>query len=67
MPGTEEASPQSVDFGISKETLLEILRLAASQDRTVVEFHTTGEGENRSLSKVMEITDHVDELESKVN
>jgi len=52
-----------VTFGIDKETLLSILRRAASQERTVVEFRTEYDGEQRKLSSALEITDHVKTLE----
>lgn len=56
---------EPVSFNLDRETLLDILKRAASQKRTVVEFRTTeGDDGARELSKVIEITDHVEELES---
>lgn len=60
--------PEPVAFpSETKEALMEILRRAASQDRTVVEFQRT-EGENGPvLSHAAEITEHVNKLEEIVN
>ena len=44
----------------TKETLLNILQVAASRERTVVEFRT----EDGELSAI-EITDHVETLENQ--
>lgn len=51
-----------VTFSIDKETLLNILRHAASKDRTIVEF-TREDGE---LKYAKEITEHVEALEDQV-
>lgn len=53
-----------VSFNLDRETLMEVLKEAASKERTVVEFRTSEneEGE-RKLDKVMEITEHVEVLE----
>jgi len=52
-----------VEFNLSKETLLSILKRAASQDRTVVEFRTEVIDGERSLHRALDITDHVESLE----
>jgi len=46
----------------TKETMMEVLRHAASQDRAVIEF-TKDDGELHAK----ELTDHVSELEDIVN
>jgi hypothetical protein len=58
-------SPTQVGFGIDKETLLSILQRAASQERTVIEFRTTDDGDDRELETAVEITEHVAELEAQ--
>lgn len=50
--------------GLDKETLLSILKKAASQERTVVEFRTVDRDGERVLDRALDITDHVDSLES---
>lgn len=46
----------------TKETLLEVLSHAVSQEKAVIEFTTTD-----GTLYAKEITDHVDELEDYVN
>jgi hypothetical protein len=56
---------KQVSFNIDSETLIGILKEAASKKRTVVEFRTSENGEgDRELNKVVEITEHVEKLES---
>lgn len=51
-----------------KQSLKSILARAASQDRTVIEFRTNEtESGGRHLSHAIEITDHVDELERRLD
>jgi len=52
-----------VDFNIDKETLLSILKRAASRERTVVEFQTNERDGERVLDRALDITDHVQSLE----
>jgi hypothetical protein len=56
---------EEVEFNIDKATLMDILKRAASQPRTVVEFRTqeTEDG-GRELHNVIDITEHVEKLES---
>jgi hypothetical protein len=56
---------KQVSFNIDSETLIGILKEAASKKRTVVEFRTSENDEgDRELNKVVEITEHVEKLES---
>ena len=52
-------------FG-NRDKLAEILAHAASADRVVIEFRSSGEGADREVS-ALDITDHVEELESRKN
>ena len=58
---------ESVTFGIDKETLLSILRRAASQERTVIEFRTTESDDGRTLDSAMDITEHVEKMEEHLD
>lgn len=55
---------ETVKLGIDKQTLLDILKHAASRERTVIEFQTNIVDGERQLDTALEITDHVNELES---
>lgn len=58
---------EPVKFSISPEEMTSILAEAATKDRTVVEFSTRmNEDGQRELHRAMEITDHVTELESRL-
>jgi broad-specificity NMP kinase len=52
-----------VGFNIDKESLLSILRTAASRERTVVEFQTVERHGERQLDQAIDITEHVKQLE----
>lgn len=58
----------NVQFSIDKESLMGILKEAASKERTVVEFRTrqTDDG-GRELHHAIEITEHVDILEQEID
>lgn len=55
-----------VEVNISKEQLFEMIQHAASTDeeRVVYEFR---KDKNGNLSRVVDITDHVEELESQIS
>ena len=50
-------------FG-NRDTLAEILVHAASEDRVIIEFRSSGEKTDREVM-ALDITDHVEELESR--
>lgn len=58
---------ESVTFNIDKETLLSLLKRAASQERTVLEFRTVETDDGPVLDSVLEITEHVEELEKHLD
>jgi len=57
----------AVTLGIAKDDLLDILRHAASQERTVIEFRTTESDNGRELDQALDITEHVEQLEKERN
>jgi hypothetical protein len=63
MESTEETDDDQVAFNIDPETMMDILRVAASRERTVVEFRTRDGPDGRMLDTVLDITDHVESLE----
>lgn len=66
-PNSDE-EPDQVAFNLSKENLLSILQTAAGKERCVVEFRTieTEDG-GRQLDSATEITEHVSELERRLD
>ena len=58
---------ESVTFNIDKETLLSLLKRAASRERTVLEFRTVETDDGPVLDSVLEITEHVEELEKHLD
>lgn len=56
---------EDVEFSIDKANFMEILRRAASQERTIIEFQTTETDGVRELDTAMDITDHVSALEDQ--
>jgi hypothetical protein len=63
---SQNKSTEKVTLAIDKETLLDILKHAAGRERTIVEFQTNVVDGERQLDTVLEITDHVNELESDI-
>jgi len=57
-------SDEEVTFNIEPSTILSILKRAASKERTVVEFRAEEKDGEMQLSKALDITDHVEVLES---
>lgn len=62
-----EEDQKDVMLGFDKETMADILMRAGSQDRTVVEFVTVENDDQRVVDHVKEITEHVAELEGSNN
>jgi hypothetical protein len=56
-------SDETVSFNIDNETMMDMLKRAASQERTVYEFRTTETEAGRELDTVLDITEHVESLE----
>lgn len=56
-----------VTFSLDKETFLDIIKHAAGQERTVVEFKTRETDNGRELHHAADITDHVVSLENQVS
>lgn len=48
----------------NRDVLAEILAHAASADRVVIEFRSSGEGADREV-RAMDVTEHVEVLESR--
>jgi hypothetical protein len=57
-----DSPPEAVEINFTPQKLLEILKHAASQERTVVEFR---KDEGGNLDSVIDITDHVETLENE--
>lgn len=62
---TDSRDGESVRLGIDSDTLLDILKVAASRERTVVEFQTHEVDGQRELDFAMDITEHVEQLENE--
>jgi hypothetical protein len=58
-------SDDSVILGLDKETFLEIMKTAASQERTIIEFRTAERDGETVLDRAMDITEHVEVLEEE--
>jgi len=52
-------------LGLDKDSFLSIMKRAASQERTVIEFRTEKKDGQRVLDRAMDITDHVEVLEDE--
>ena len=63
----EEQTNDTVSFSIDKQTFLSILKHAASRERTVIEFRTIEQDGERRLDTALDITEHVEHLESEVD
>jgi len=63
----ENEQTEQTILGLDKDSFLSIMKRAASQERTVIEFRTEIEGGQRVLDRAMDITDHVEVLEDEQN
>jgi len=61
---TDETEP--VTIGLDEQTLLQLLRRASSQERTVLEFQVSETEDGPVLDTILDITDHVESLEENI-
>jgi len=59
---TQNKTDEAV-LNLDKDAFIQILKRAASRERTVVEFRTKEKDEERVLDSAIDITDHVKSLE----